>query len=99
MEINFINSFKSTRGGFKHETKVSINSTIVHKTECHYINRTWERYTYQSVMKKALHELIEKETQKLRNEIKERTGKKRLPKDLPVSNLLLFNLRKKLSEL
>lgn len=99
MEISFINNFVSTRGGFKHETLMSIDSTIVRKSVCHYINRTWESYAYQSVMKKACHEEIEYEVKRLRDEHKERTGKKRLPKDMVFESELLTALKLKLQEL
>lgn len=84
MKIEFKNSARNTRSGFAHDTEVSIDGEFVHKTSAHYINRTWESYTYQSVMKKALDELIDEEVRKLRYGIKVQTGRQRLPKDYPL---------------
>ena len=100
MNIEFINSARNTRSGFAHDTIVTIDTTLVHKTSAHYINRTWESYTYQSVMKKALDELIDEETERLRNEYKELTGRKRLPRDWKVTGSdKLDALRKRRDEL
>lgn len=100
MNIEFINSFRSTRSGFAHDTMVSIDSTIVHKTSAHYMNRTWESYTYQSVMKKALDEMIKKEEDRMRHGIKVSTGRQRLPKDYPlIGNEMLDALKKRRDEL
>ena len=47
----FICSSRSTRSGFAHDCEL-IKNTSCHlgKATCHYLNRTWERYTYQSAM-------------------------------------------------
>lgn len=48
---------KNTRNGFKHVCALCVNadsnSYWVEDT-CHYINRTWECYAYQSVMRVCL---------------------------------------------
>lgn len=47
----FICSSRSTRHGFAHDCELIKNtSSHLGKATCHYLNRTWERYTYQSVM-------------------------------------------------
>ena len=61
-EIIFINTWKGTGSGFMHETELYIDGWQAAAARCHYINRTWERYTYQSVMLEAVHKLQEEET-------------------------------------
>lgn len=82
MTIEFENSYRSTRSGFAHDTRVSIGSQYIHRTTCHYLNRTWESYAYQSVMKQAMYEMIELEKARLKAEYKRQTGKKRVSKDM-----------------
>ena len=95
MEISFINNFVSTRGGFRHETLLSIDSTIVRKSVCRYLNRTWESYPYQSVMKHALYEEIDAEIERLKDAYRLETGRKRVPKDLVFTNDYIKLLRSK----
>lgn len=99
MKIEFNNSFRSTRNGFAHDTEVSIDGEFVHKTSAHYLNRTWEAYAYQSVMKDALDELIDEEVRSLRDEYKEQTGRKRLPKDMVFDSEFLTALKRRRDEL
>ena len=61
-EIIFINTWHSTRSGFAHETELYIDGWQAAEARCYYINRTWERYSYQSVMLQAVHKLQEGET-------------------------------------
>jgi len=42
----------STKSGFSHIAKLFINGKQVKKVSCQYLNRTWERYQYESVLKK-----------------------------------------------
>ena len=99
MEITFRNSYKPNRSGFKHITQVYIDGQheITHSAQ--YYNRTWESYAYQSVMKSALYVLIKAEQERLREEHKQQTGKKRLPKDMVFTNERIELLTKKRNEL
>lgn len=60
MEFIFVNEWASTRTGFKHTSTLFINGYERQKSTCHYINRTWENYAYQTVMLKAIGELMHK---------------------------------------
>lgn len=60
-EIIFINSWHGTGSGFVHDTDLYIDGWRGITTRCHYINRTWERYPYQTVMLQAVHTLQEEE--------------------------------------
>lgn len=63
-EIIFINNCRSCPSGFMHETELFIDGWQAAGARCYYINRTWERYTYQSVMLEAVHKLQEAETER-----------------------------------
>lgn len=43
-----------TRNGFKHEVELQKNGFIMAKAKICYLNRTWERYTYESAIHKAV---------------------------------------------
>ena len=42
--------YKDSRSGFSHNAVAYFNGDNI-KAKCNYINRTWEAYTYQSVLK------------------------------------------------
>lgn len=56
--FTFCNASRDTRHGFAHDCTLYINDRYSTRgriyTTCHYYNRTWESYRYQSVMKQAL---------------------------------------------
>ena len=60
-QFQFLNECKSTRNGFCHKTTLFDNNgnQIATKTN-NYLNRTWECYQYQSVMRCCLCKRIEK---------------------------------------
>ena len=43
-----------TRNGFKHTATLLINGHEVESVKINYVNRIWERYTFESVLKKLL---------------------------------------------
>ena len=78
MNIEFINTAKNIRNGFYHKTELYIDNEFILECKCNYINRTWESYTYQSVMKESLYKAIESEILREKN----LKGIKRLTKQL-----------------
>lgn len=54
--LEAICEWKKTRNGFKHEAILLRNGAEVLRVKVNYLNRTWEWYTYESV----LQELFEK---------------------------------------
>lgn len=99
MEIRFVNVSKPTRSGFKHITNVYLDGDFIHTQTAHYLNRTWESYRFQSVMKQAMRSLIEEEKLAMRNAYKAETGKKRLPKEMTFTNEKIEAYKYKLLEL
>ena len=79
-EYTFINNSRGNRSGFVHETKLYKNNALIGQNKVQYYNRTWECYTYQSVMKGVVYTLINAEYEAFKNEYKERHNIKRLTK-------------------
>ena len=77
-EILFMNAWRGTRSGFMHETELYIDGWQAGAARCYYINRTWERYSYQSVMLQAIHNLQEEETNREKNRFRQQHGIKNI---------------------
>ena len=45
---------KDTRNGFKHEATLLSNGYEREKTKICYLNRAWERFTYEIVLRKLI---------------------------------------------
>lgn len=58
-EYMFVNSFRGNRSGFVHETTLLRDGREIGCYKIQYYNRTWERYTYQSVMVGCVRELLD----------------------------------------
>ena len=57
-EYEFVCEFGKTRDGFKHVCDVFVNGRRVASASCNYYNRTWECYEYQTVMLRAIEQMI-----------------------------------------
>lgn len=77
-EITFVNLSRSTRNGFAHDSELFINGVNRGKNTCHYYNRTWESYRYQSVMRGLVFKLIDERKNRLKDDYKYSNGIKRL---------------------
>lgn len=77
-KVLFINAWRGTGSGFMHETELHIDGWAATAAKCHYINRTWERYAYQSVMLEAVHKLKEEEIERAKRRFKQLLGIKNL---------------------
>lgn len=81
-EYTFINSSRGNRSGFVHETKLYKNDRLIGENKVQYYNRTWESYTYQTVMKGAVRILLDdgfesfKANWKLQHDVKRLTKAK-----------------------
>lgn len=82
-EYQFVNDSRSTRTGFAHDTTLFIDGYEHGRASCHYLNRTWECYRYQTVMKRCIDDIIETNEKdyiaiyKADNDIKRLTAEKR----------------------
>ena len=77
-DFTFVNESEGTRYGFRHICVMFINdyhrTTIYHS----YYNRTWETYTYQTVMLEAIQEVMDEIYENELHYYKEQNGIKRL---------------------
>lgn len=55
----FINRYANSRSGFNHISTLMCDGMEVGEATQHYINRTWEPYTYRSVMYRVVYEMIQ----------------------------------------
>lgn len=82
-EYQFINSSRNTRTGFAHDTTLFINGRKYSKATAIYYNRTWECYTYQTVMQRCVNDILAEKQKdfvadyKAKNNIKRLTAEKR----------------------
>ena len=86
-EYEFVNSSRSTRTGFAHDTTLFKNGYEIGRATCIYYNRTWECYRYQTVMQRCIKNIEENRydrfigNYKAENNIKRMTAEKRMTAD------------------
>lgn len=73
----FINAYRSNRSGFVHECELHIGSQVFY-AKCQYYNRTWECYTYQTVMINALYNYSDYVKAHLKERFLNEKGKQRM---------------------
>ena len=56
---NIVCNWKNTRNGFKHTANLCKNGFSVYETKICYLNRTWERFEYESILKKVIENYFE----------------------------------------
>ena len=77
-EVEFANASRGTRSGFAHDTTMFVDGRRIQEATCHYLNRTWECYTYQTVMLRAVYREIEEIKFYIKNRFMEEKGYKKL---------------------
>jgi hypothetical protein len=97
--MEFVNNYGATRSGFYHKSKLYFNGELLSEARASYLNRTWEAYTYQSVMKQAVRNAIESEVlaEKSKRQIKRLT--KSLRETIETQSELIQLLKEKLKTL
>lgn len=73
-EYEFVNSSRNTKNGFAHDTTLFINGVAKMTNTCHYLNRTYECFRYQTVMIGAIRQMIDNRREYLKNKFKEENG-------------------------
>lgn len=77
---------RNTRHGFAHDAKITVypnNGTFCGysvSAHCYYLNRTWERYTFQTVLQRVCRAAMACRADELRPGFMERNGYKKLTK-------------------
>ena len=77
-EYLFVNQFIDKRDGFNHATTLLRDGRELGTASVHYINRTWERYTYQTVMRSCVNQLFTSLSNETIQDYKDMHNKKRL---------------------
>lgn len=79
----FICETRNTRNGFKHTAMLfeGDNHFYYEKATCHYLNRTWESWRYQSACRECVYKVIENLKVNAIKRYKLLTGTKRLTQD------------------
>lgn len=77
-DITIILDTKGSYTGFKHESIVFYKNFMEFKTSINYYNRTWEVFTYQSILNKSCNIIIENEEKQAILNYKEYNNIKRL---------------------
>jgi hypothetical protein len=97
--MEFVNNYGVTRSGFYHKSKLYFNGELLSEARASYLNRTWESYTYQTVMKDAVRNAIENEilAEKSKRQIKRLT--KSLRETIETESELIQLLKEKLNTL
>lgn len=63
-EIEVVCNSEKTRNGFRHLATLLYNGMEEESAKCTYLNRTWERYEFQSVLNKVVEKASLSEKQK-----------------------------------
>ena len=79
-EYTFVNHSRSNSSGFVHETELYKNGTLWGKYRIQYINRTWESYQFQSVMRRAVNSILCEEIENFEKRYRTKHNIKRLTK-------------------
>ena len=78
-DYTFINAYRKNRSGFVHECELHIGAQVF-DAKCQYYNRTWECYTYQTVMIEALYNYSDYVKSHLKERFLDEKGKLHLSK-------------------
>ena len=79
-DFTLINEFINTRNGFNHKSYLIYEGHEISEYTAHYINRTWEPYTYYSSMYNAIYVLLEQKKENYTINFKNEKGYKKLTK-------------------
>lgn len=61
------NDYKNNRNGFSHSSTLNINGCNVATAKINYINRTWEKYEFQTSARKVINNYIASLIEKYKN--------------------------------
>ena len=78
VSIELVCSRRDTRNGFAHDCHMFIDGQEAAAETCYYLNRTWERYDFQSVILKAVGAARDAYADLLRRRFKDQRGYMRM---------------------
>ena len=91
--------YNLSRSGFSHTCSLIKEGELLIEARSNYLNRTWESYTYQSVMREAVWKLIIQKEKESLDEYKKENGLGRLSKDRKREALFVFYSQPEIKEL
>lgn len=77
-KVVFLCYFRNTRSGFAHDAELFIDGFRYGDATCHYLNRTWERWNFESVCLSVCSSAIERRMATMKDNYKETHGISRL---------------------
>ena len=77
-DISFYNRSEGTRNGFKHVSSMFVDHEHYGNGVCHYLNRTWEWYHFQSSMIRAVENRMDERQELLKDSFKRRNNIQRM---------------------
>ena len=77
-DYEFICDSRGTRYGFAHDCHLMVDCVERAIAHCYYLDRTWERWDYQTVCIKAIDELINTLADRKKSQFKADKGYKRM---------------------
>lgn len=77
-DVSIVCDSRNTRNGFAHDATMFINGCKIASASCHYLNRTWERWTYESVCLACVDSAIEDRKAAIKSEFKADRGLNRV---------------------
>lgn len=77
-DIVFLNTARSTRSGFAHDSTLIVNGCRRGEYTAHYLNRTWEWYRFQTAMLGAIDSALDRELNRIRDNYKYENNLKRI---------------------
>lgn len=79
--VSFFCSFRDRRGGFAHDAELMLDGRPTGVTaSVNYINRTWERYEYQTVCQRIAREMMRRNEEAARAGFMAARGWRRMTK-------------------
>lgn len=78
VSIELVCDSRDTRNGFAHDCHMFIDGQEAAAETCYYLNRTWERYDFQSVILKAVGAARDAYADRLRRYFKDQRGYMRM---------------------
>lgn len=77
-DFDFYCSSRNTRNGFAHDCELWADGRKIAGETCHYLNRTWEAWQYQTVCLQAVDAIRDEAAEKIRAQLVNENGWKRI---------------------
>ena len=79
-DVEFVCSSRDTRHGFAHDVTMFFGNVQINNATCHYLNRTWESWGYQTACLNAVNNELEDRKARLKAWYKDENAIQRMTK-------------------